>query len=141
EVAAADFFLHPGTDITRMTALRPNEILVGVRLPTNWAGKPYYFEKVADRKSWDFALVSIASTLDLAGGVVRSSRIVVGGVAARPLRLRAVEDSLNGASIDQAALERAAMLAVEGARPLRYNGYKVALTRNLVKRAIQRASV
>lgn len=140
EVPAADFFLDPGTDIRRMTALRPREILVAIRLPTAWAGKPHYFEKVADRKSWDFALASVASALDVSDGVVRDARLVVGGVAARPLRLRAAEQSLIGRSIDNASVERTAALAIEGARPLRYNAYKVVLTRNLVKRAIQGAT-
>jgi xanthine dehydrogenase YagS FAD-binding subunit len=140
EVPAADFFLDPGTDVTRMTALRANEVLIAVRLPADWAGKAFYFEKVADRKSWDFALTSVASALDVADGVVRGVRIVVGGVAARPLRLRRVEESLIGQSIDDATIERAGRLAVDGAQPLRYNAYKVALTRNLVKRAIRLAS-
>ena len=59
-VAAEDFFVGPATHITRMTSLEPGEILTTVRIPAKWAGKKFYFEKVADRNTWDFALVSIA---------------------------------------------------------------------------------
>ncbi|NNE61649.1 MAG: xanthine dehydrogenase family protein subunit M, partial [Woeseia sp.] len=62
EVSAEKFFVGPATHITRMTSLEPGEILTAVRLPQKWAGKRFYFEKVADRDVWDFALVSIAAT-------------------------------------------------------------------------------
>jgi CO/xanthine dehydrogenase FAD-binding subunit len=47
---------RPKTDITRLTSIKPEEILTGVRIPNNWAGARFYFEKVADRDTWDFAL-------------------------------------------------------------------------------------
>ena len=59
-IKADDFFVGPDTHITRMTALEPGEILTAVELPDAWAGQRFYFEKVADRDVWDFALVSIA---------------------------------------------------------------------------------
>ena len=62
-----DFFIGPGTDITRMTMLQPGDLLTAIRIPATWAGKPYYFEKVRDRQVWDFALVNIASALNDVG--------------------------------------------------------------------------
>ncbi len=59
------------------------------------------------------------------------------GVAAHPLRLTAVEDAVRGKPRNVATGEMAGKLAIEGAEPLRYNGYKVPLMRNLVKRAIR----
>jgi xanthine dehydrogenase YagS FAD-binding subunit len=140
-VAAENFFIGPATDITRMTVLEPNEMITFIHLPATWAEKAHYFEKVSDRKSWDFALANVASSLDIQGGVIRQARIVVGGVAARPLRMRRVENLITGRSVDEALLEEAASVAVQGARPLQFNGYKIALTRNLVKRAIRDAAV
>jgi xanthine dehydrogenase YagS FAD-binding subunit len=138
-VAAENFFIGPGTDITRMNVLGPSDILTAIVVGGEWAGKPYYFEKVSDRRSWDFPLANVASVLDLDGGTVRGARIVVGGVAARPLRMRRVETLVTGRRVDDATLEEAAQAAVQGARPLQYNAYKIALTRNLVKRAIREA--
>ncbi|MCI0516261.1 MAG: FAD binding domain-containing protein, partial [Woeseiaceae bacterium] len=81
---AARFFKGPDTHITQMTALRPGEVLTAVRLPSSWAGSRFYFEKVAGRNVWDFALVSIAAALKLDDGIVTDSRIVCGGVACTP---------------------------------------------------------
>ncbi len=139
-VSAEDFFLGPATDITRMTALQPNELLVAIHLPNEWAGRPGYFEKVSDRQSWDFALANVAAVFDVQGGIIHEARIVVGGVAARPYRLRRVENAIAGRPINEQTLDEAGRLAVQGARPLQFNEYKVALTRNLVKRSIREAS-
>jgi len=139
EVAAADFFITPSTDITRMTVLQPGDLLTAVRVPGRWAGKPFHFEKVADRQAWDFALASVASTLEVEGGTIRDARIVVGSVAARPLRMTAVEDFIRGRAIDEATLAEAGEVAIQGARPLFLNEYKIPLTRNLVRRAIREA--
>jgi xanthine dehydrogenase YagS FAD-binding subunit len=138
-VAAENFFIGPGTDITRMNVLGPTDILTAVLVNNQWVGKPYYFEKVSDRRSWDFPLANVASVLDIQGGTVEAARIVVGGVAARPLRMRRAESLVTGRRVDDATLEEAAQVAVQGAKPLQYNAYKVALTRNLVKRAIREA--
>jgi xanthine dehydrogenase YagS FAD-binding subunit len=139
-VRARDFFIGPAIDIRRMTVLGSDEILTAITIPNTWASKPAYYEKVQDRKSWDFALANVASVLDVQGGVIQDARIVVGGVAARPLRLERVESAIRGRAINEATLEEAGRLAVQGARPLQYNAYKIALTRNLVKRAIREAS-
>ena len=140
-VSAEEFFIGPGRDITRMTVLGPSDLLVGVHIPGEWAGRPTYFEKVSDRQSWDFALANVASALNVQDGVIHEARIVVGGVAARPLRMRRVENRIAGRPVNEETLEEAGRLAVEGARPLKFNAYKIALTRNLVKRAIREAAV
>ncbi|MQA92238.1 MAG: xanthine dehydrogenase family protein subunit M [Gemmatimonas sp.] len=139
-VDAADFFITPGTDITRMTVLHPGEILVAVQIPERWAGKTFYFEKVADRQAWDFALASVASALELSGGLIQDARIVMGGVSPRPLRMRRVEETIVGRALDDETIEAAGAVAADGARPLRFNQYKLSLTRNLVKRAIREAT-
>jgi xanthine dehydrogenase YagS FAD-binding subunit len=136
-VNAEDYFIGPGTDITRMTVLRPGDLLTAIRIPGTWAGATFYFEKVRDRQVWDFPLVNIASAAVFSGGMIERIRIAVNGVAAHPLRLKQVEDAVRGKPRDEATADMAGKLAVEGAQPLRYNGYKVPLMRNLVKRAIR----
>jgi xanthine dehydrogenase YagS FAD-binding subunit len=139
-VRAEDFFVGPGTDIERMTVLEPTDLVTAIQIPNKWAGKSFYFEKVTDRQSWDFALASVASVLDIQGGVIHEARIVLGSVAAKPLRMRRVENAIAGRPVNEETLDEAARLAVQGARPLQFNQYKVALSRNLVKRAIRDAS-
>ena len=80
---------------------------------------------------------NVASAAVFSGGKIERIRIAVNGVAAHPLRLKQVEDAVTGKPRDEATADMAGKLAIEGARPLRYNGYKVPLMRNLVKRAIR----
>ena len=138
-VDAEDYFVGPGVDIMRMTTLEPGDLLTAIRLPATWAGARFYFEKIRDREVWDFPLVNVASALKPAGDRIERIRIVVGAVAARPYRLRAVEAAVTGQPITEATAELAGQLAVDGAVPLQHNGYKVPLMRNLVKRAIRGA--
>ena len=136
-VDAEDYFIGPGTDITRLTILRPGDLLTAIRIPSTWAGAPFYFEKVRDRNVWDFALVNVASAMVTSGGKIERMRLAMNGVAAHPLRLKTVEAAVLGKPRNEETAELAAQIAVQGAKPLQYNGYKVPLMRNLVKRAIR----
>jgi xanthine dehydrogenase YagS FAD-binding subunit len=136
-VPAEDYFIGPGTDITRLTVLQPGDLLTSISIPPDWAGAQFYFEKVRDRNVWDFALVSVASAIVASGNNIDRIHLAVNGVAARPLRLKAVEDAVRGKPRNEATAEMAGQLAVQGAVPLQYNGYKIPLMRNLVKRAIR----
>jgi xanthine dehydrogenase YagS FAD-binding subunit len=136
-VDAEEYFVGPAIEITRMTVLRPGELLTAIRIPATWAGAQFYFEKVRDRQVWDFPLVNVASAMKAAGGQIQQLRLAVGAVAATPLRLTAVETAVAGKPRNEETADMAGRLAVEGAQPLRYNGYKIPLMRNLVKRAIR----
>ena len=72
----------------------------------------------------------------VSGGAIQRIRIAVNGAAARPLRLKAVEDAVRGKPPSAATGEMAGGIAVQGAVPLQFNAYKIPLMRNLVKRAI-----
>jgi len=136
-VNAEDYFIGPGIDITRMTILRPGDLLTAIRIPSTWAGSQFYFEKVRDRNVWDFALVNVASATVMSGNAIERIRLVVNGVAAHPVRLTAVEAAVVGKPRNEETAELAGQIAVRGAKPLQYNGYKVPLMKNLVKRSIR----
>jgi len=136
-VDAQQYFIGPAIDITRMTVLRPGELLTAIRIPSTWAGAQFYFEKVRDRQVWDFPLVNVASAMKASGGTITQMRIAVGAVAATPVRLENVEAAVAGKPRNEETADMAGRMAVDGAQPLRYNGYKVPLMRNLVKRAIR----
>ncbi len=137
-VPAAEFFMPPGVDITRMTVLEPGELLTAIRIPGRWAGADFRFEKVADRKTWDFALVSVAAAVRVnGGGAIEDGRIVAGAVECVPRRLTEVEAFIRGRPRDEETAEAAGELAVSGADPLDYNHFKIPLLRNLVKRAVR----
>jgi xanthine dehydrogenase YagS FAD-binding subunit len=136
-IPAEEYFIGPGTDIMRMTILQPGDLLTAIRLPGTWSGARFYFEKVRDRNVWDFALVSVASAMSASNGTIDRFRLAVNGVAAQPLRLRAVEDAVRGKALNEETAKLAGDLAIQGAVPLQHNAYKVPLMRNLVKRAIR----
>ena len=136
-VTAEDFFVGPATHITRMTSLEPGEILTAVRIPAKWAGKKFYFEKVADRNVWDFALVSIAVAMSMDGDTIGDSRFVCGSVACTPHRLRNIENAARGKTLSDESADAVASMASDGARPLNANHYKLPLMENLVRRAMR----
>ena len=136
-VKAEDFFLGPQIDITHMTVLRPGELLTTIRIPGTWANAQFYWEKVRDRNVWDFPLVNVAAAMKVSGNTISEVRLAVGAVAARPLRLTAVEAAVAGKPRTEETASAAGELAVDGATALRYNAYKIPLMRNLVKRAIR----
>ena len=136
-IRAEDFFVGPDTHITRMTSLEPGEILTAVRIPAEWAGQRFHFEKVADRDVWDFALVSIAVAMRMDGNRVDESRFVCGGVACTPYRLRAVERGVRGERLTAETGDAVAELASRGAEPLNYNHFKIPLMENLVRKAVR----
>jgi xanthine dehydrogenase YagS FAD-binding subunit len=107
-VNAEEFFVGPKIDITRLTQLQPEDLLVAIRIPKEWAGARFYFEKVTDRFTWDFALVNVAAAVKTdAGGAVANSRIALGGVAATPRRCGVAESTIKGQKVDQKLAELA----------------------------------
>jgi xanthine dehydrogenase YagS FAD-binding subunit len=135
-VDAEDYFIGPDIDITRLHILRPGDLLTAIRIPSAWAGAQFYFEKVRDRNVWDFPLLNVASAMVVSGGRIERIRIAVNGAAARPLRLKSVENAVVGKPPNATTGEMAGKIAVQGALPLQFNGYKIPLMRNLVKRSI-----
>jgi xanthine dehydrogenase YagS FAD-binding subunit len=136
-VQAEDYFLGPQIDIQHMTVLKPGELLTQIRIPATWANAQFYFEKVRDRNVWDFPLVNVASAVKVSGTTIQAARVAVGAVAARPLRLTAVEAAVAGQPRTAATADAAGKLAITGAVALRYNAYKIPLMRNLVARALR----
>ena len=134
---AEDFFIGPATDITRMTVLESGDLLTQINIPEEWANEHFYYEKVRDRGSWDFQLVSVASAFKTSGNTIDDARIVVNGVAPFPVRLDAVERLVRGASVDEEIAVEAGEIAIQGSRALKHNEYKQPMMSNLVRRAVR----
>ncbi|GAB5095272.1 MULTISPECIES: FAD binding domain-containing protein [unclassified Caballeronia] len=135
----AEFHRLPGDRPDLDTTLKPGELITAVDLPPPlFAGHSKYL-KVRDRASYAFALVSVAAALQMDGNTVKAARIALGGVAHKPWRANATESALIGKPLDRASLQNAAALAVRDARPLRENGFKVALAQRAIVRAVEQA--
>jgi xanthine dehydrogenase YagS FAD-binding subunit len=139
EVPAEEFFIGPDIDIERMTILERGDVLTAIRLPPDWAGARFYFEKVADRNTWDFPLVNIAAAMFTSGQNIDRIRIAAGAVECVPRRLTVVEEVVTGQPKNETTAALAGQSAIRGATPLNYNHFKIPLLQNLVTRAIRDA--
>jgi xanthine dehydrogenase YagS FAD-binding subunit len=143
EVKAEEFFIGPNIDIQRMTVLEKGEVLTAIRLPAEWAGARFYFEKVADRNTWDFPLVNVAAAMKVSGSAgsekIDAIRIAAGAVQCVPRRLTVVEEVVKGQPKTAETASLAGQSAVRGATPLNFNHFKIPLLQNLVTRAIRDA--
>jgi xanthine dehydrogenase YagS FAD-binding subunit len=143
EVKAEEFFIGPNIDIERMTVLEDGDVLTAIRLPAEWSGARFYFEKVADRNTWDFPLVNIAAAMKVSGAAgsekIDEIRIAAGAVQCVPRRLTVVEQVVRGQAKTAETASLAGQSAVRGATPLNFNHFKIPLLQNLVTRAIRDA--
>jgi xanthine dehydrogenase YagS FAD-binding subunit len=119
------------------TTLAPGELILAVELPPSRFAAHSHYLKVRDRSSYAFALVSVAAALHQQDGKVLDARIVLGGVAHKPWRVKNAELQLIGGPLDGGTIEAAARASVEGAQPLQDNAFKVDLARRAVVQALQ----
>jgi xanthine dehydrogenase YagS FAD-binding subunit len=129
-----EFFTSPSIDVRRENVLAANEIVTAVRLgPARPKSATYQVRQKASH-DWPIALASVA--LEMSGSACRSARIVLGAVAPVPRRAAEAESVLAGKPVSQETAAAAATAALEGARPLAQNAYKVPAARAAVRRAI-----
>ena len=83
--------------------VRYNEILTAVVIPPPKPGVRASFEKLRPRGVWDFAMASLAMSLQLRGKTIDDSRVVFGGISGKPLRETAVEAFLKGKTLERGA--------------------------------------
>jgi xanthine dehydrogenase YagS FAD-binding subunit len=133
-----DLYRLPAETPERETNLAAGELVTGIHVPdaSRFAARSTYL-KVRDRASFEFAVVSVAAMLHVENGRIVEAGLAAGGVAPLPWRLSRSEAVLVGRVPDVQAIAAAGDAAVEHAQPLAHNGFKVALLRNAVIRALQ----
>ncbi len=99
------------------TVLEPGEIVTRVRVPLPSAGVRMAFRKLRPRSSIDFPVLNLAVSAELEGGRIRGVRLVVSGLGSRPREVTGLEE-LEGASLDDEAVEAIALQAHKQCRPL-----------------------
>jgi xanthine dehydrogenase YagS FAD-binding subunit len=141
EVPIEKLYQAPVKETQREHTLAPNEILVSVRIaptaPGPIANASY---EVKQKESSDWPLVQASVAFQLAGKTAKGVRVVLGHVAPTPLVSEAAARALEGKEITEATATAAGEAAVEGARPLSQNAYKVQLLKVAVKRAVLTAA-
>jgi xanthine dehydrogenase YagS FAD-binding subunit len=130
------FFVLPSVDYRRENILKPAEIVTEIYVPTPKPWSKGFYHKVRERQAWDHAIVAVATIVQSNSGMARDGRVVLGGVAPIPWRAPKAEAFLRGKKIDDAVAQQAGAIAVEGAKPLKDNIYKVKMAQDLVRRGL-----
>jgi xanthine dehydrogenase YagS FAD-binding subunit len=129
------FYIGPEKNVLRENILSPQEMVVGIEVPIPPAGSKGVFLKLKERAAFDFAIVSVAVQLAFKGNAVTDSRVVFGGIAPYPFRALKAEAALKGEGVKE-RMATACKAAVERARPLSQNEYKVAATKGSLEKAL-----
>ena len=129
------FFVGPETNMLSETALDPGEIVTRILLPPIGDARSIYL-KAKERQAYDFALVSVAASIEVQDGKVSSARFALGGVAPVPYSLPDVARAIVGSRTADVSPHELGRIAVRDARPMSDNAYKVRLSSNLVARAV-----
>jgi xanthine dehydrogenase YagS FAD-binding subunit len=139
-VPLEEFFTLPSEgSVRRENVLANDELVLEVEVPASpFAARSTYL-KFKERPSLDFAVSAVAAAVEMGGSTVRQARVVLGGVAPIPWRATKAEEYLVGKTLGAESLAEAARLALDGAKPLSGNAYKVPLTQTLVRRALAKA--
>jgi len=130
------FFVLPQVDYKRENILQPGEIVTEIQVPHPTAGSKGFYHKVRERQAWDHAIVSVSTVVQAKGGICQDARVVLGGVAPIPWRAAKAETFLRGKKVDDGSAQQAGEIALEGARPMKDNVYKVGLAKSLIQRAL-----
>jgi xanthine dehydrogenase YagS FAD-binding subunit len=132
-----EFFVLPEKDVRRETVLKEGEIVTEIQVPASPMAAKSTYLKFKERDSLDFAIAAVAAAVELGPDkTVRQARIVLGGVATIPWRCPNAEAYLVGKPINDETQANAAKMALEGAKSMGQNGYKIPLTQTLVRRAL-----
>ena len=136
EIPMIEFHRLPGDTPEIETELQPGELITAVDLPAaDWANKSYYL-KVRDRNSYAFALVSVATALNVQDNVIQDARVAMGGVAHKPWRATEAESMLVGKPASEDTFRQAAETALSGAQTYEHNAFKIELGKRAIVRAL-----
>ena len=132
----AEFHRLPGDTPQIETTLQPGELITAVDLPDSPFADRSHYLKVRDRTSYAFAIVSVASALDINNGMIRNARVALGGVAHKPWRAVEAEKILVGAKLNEQTFRAAADAALRGAKGYKDNAFKVELAKRSIIRSL-----
>ena len=129
-ISAREFFT--GENGKSSTVLDNGDIVKEISVPLSGDGVRSAFKKVALRKSIDFAIISCAAQIALSGGRVENATICLGGVHVNPRPMDEAAGVLKGEALSDELIECAANVALEGAKPLKGNRYKVQIAKAII---------
>jgi xanthine dehydrogenase YagS FAD-binding subunit len=133
-VKVEELYKVPKQETDTELTVAPGEILTKVTIPPAKGKSASYEARHKQAQDWPLVLASVNLTLD--ADTVSAAKIFVYGVAPIPWRSAAAEKAITGKRVSIETASLAGEAAAEGAAPLSMNGYKVPLTKTVVKRAL-----
>lgn len=133
-LAFADFHRLPGDTPHIDNNLKHGEVITGIDLPAKGFAENYSYLKLRDRNSYSFALVSVATGLELEGNTIKEARIALGGLAHKPWRVQDAEEYLKGKEATRFNFEVAAEILLFGAVGFEHNSFKIELAKKAIAR-------
>ncbi|MFO7605233.1 MAG: xanthine dehydrogenase family protein subunit M [Desulfurivibrionaceae bacterium] len=137
-IAVEDLHVSPADDVRAETVLKRGEIITRITIPPQAPNHYSSYRKIRARRSWDFALAGAALAFAMDGDRVSRANVVLSGAAPVPWRSTAMEEVLNGSTLTDETISRAARAAVAGARPLGGNQYKVEMFRGMLEEELRK---
>ena len=133
-LAFADFHRLPGDTPHLDNNLKKGEVITSLDLPPKGFSQNYSYLKLRDRNSYAFALVSVATGLELEGNTIKEARIALGGVAHKPWRIKEGEDFLVDREPTPDNFAAAADIILKGAKGYEHNSFKIGLAKKAIIR-------
>jgi xanthine dehydrogenase YagS FAD-binding subunit len=133
-VKLEELYQVPRRESDSELTIGPGEILTKVTIPPAKGKNASYEARQKQAQDWPLVLASVNLTMN--GDTVAAARIVLAGVAPIPWRSTAAEKAITGQRLSIETAAAAGEAAAQGAAPLSMNGYKVPLTKTVVKRAL-----
>jgi xanthine dehydrogenase YagS FAD-binding subunit len=128
----SNFHRLPGDTPHVETDLRRDELITSVYVPAPDGARRSVYRKVRDRASFAFALVSVAAAVEVAGGIIASVRLALGGVAHKPWRAHLAERALTGKAATDENFAHAAAAELASAKGYRHNAFKIELVERTI---------
>ena len=125
KLAVEKMFQLPENNVESEHVLKADEVITRIHVPQPADGSRSVYLKFREKQSLDFAISSVAALLQMDGDKVKSARIVLGGVAPMPWRVKKAEGELKGKQLSDTVIERAAKASVADAEPLSDNAFKI----------------
>ncbi|GJM28790.1 MAG: oxidoreductase [Cyclobacteriaceae bacterium] len=140
QVKMGEFFVPPWVEEGQENILEQGEIITAISIPPLKKGVKSYYIKQGARASYDWALADVAVVVEMSGKKCKKAIIALGAAAPIPIRVEDAESILVNEGISEESVLKAADVAMEKAKPLEKNGYKVAIFKTIIKRAIDKTT-
>jgi len=131
-----NFYILPQQNIRKENVLEGNQFLKEINIPLPKNGSKSIYYKFKERGTWDFAVVSAAVNGIVSAGVCKELKIVLGGVAPIPWRLKQAENFIKGKHLTEEVIRQGAKQALKDAKPLDENAYKIDLVEAVLFEAV-----